>query len=222
MIINKKDPTLIIYFIQYTNNKNTLCGVYHMEIKRIFTSFTLLFVIAIVSPSIVYAGSETGFYLGAGYGTATVKDKGTDPTDGNYDFNASDTGYKFFGGFNFGTVPAIDLAVEVSYIDFGNPKGTFGVTNRPINYELTGISTYGLIGLNFGPFGIFAKAGAISWDSDSLIGSTLSSDSGTDAAYGIGAKIQFSSIAVRAEYEIYDVSSVNNLDMFSVSAVFTF
>lgn len=192
-----------------------------MIIKKVYTFLILLFGLLLMNPVTVFAGADSGLYLGAGVGNATVKAKGTDPNSGNYDFNETDSGYKLFGGFNIGFIPLIDLAVEVSYVDFGNPSTTFGAGN-PINYELTGFNAFGLVGLSFGPFGLFAKAGAISWDSDSVIGTTSTSDSGTDSAYGVGARFQISSLAIRAEYEVYDVSSVNDLDMLSVSLVFTF
>jgi hypothetical protein len=46
-------------------------------------------------------------------------------------------------------------------------------------------------------------------------------DSGTDPAYGIGARLKFGSFEVRAEYEYFDVS-ISSVDMISASAVWTF
>jgi hypothetical protein len=103
---------------------------------------------------------------------------------------------------------------RASYVDFGNPSTSAG------NVEVTGLNAFGLAGLSFGPFGIFAKAGAIDWDIDSTFSSTSSSDSGTDPAYGVGARFAIGSFAVRAEYEVYDLDV--DVDMVSVSGVFTF
>ena len=50
-----------------------------------------------------------------------------------------------------------------------------------------------------GPVGLFAKAGAMKWD---LEGTGGFSDSGTDPAYGIGAKFSLLSFQIRAEYEV--------------------
>ena len=47
-----------------------------------------------------------------------------------------------------------------------------------------------------------------------------SSDSGSDPAYGAGVRFAIGSFSVRAEYEYYDVKS--NLDMVSISGVYTF
>ena len=172
-------------------------------------------------PAEVLAGADSGVYLGIGAGEAALTVKGSDPTDGDYNLDDSDVGYKLFGGYNFGYVPVIDLAVEISYVDFGTANSAF-VNGNPISYEITGLNAFGLVGINLGPLGLFAKAGVISWQLDSTIGTTNNSDSGTDTAYGLGAKLQLSSYALRAEYEVYDVNSVNDLDMFSVSIVFTF
>jgi hypothetical protein len=156
-------------------------------------------------PAAVYAGAESGFYLGAGVGDATVKDT---------DFDASDSAYKLFGGYNIGFIPLVDFAVEASYVDFGAPSTSDG------SIEVTGVNAFGLAGLSFGPFGIFAKAGMINWDSDATFGTASSSDSGSDPAYGVGARFAIGSFSVRAEYEYYDVKS--NLDMVSISGVYTF
>ncbi|MFV2060632.1 MAG: outer membrane beta-barrel protein, partial [Gammaproteobacteria bacterium] len=169
----------------------------------------------------VFAGAESGLYIGAGIGDSTVEADGTAP-EGTYNFSESDSGYKIFGGYNFGIVPLIDIAAEISYVDFGNPSGIFP-TNNPINFKLTGYDAFGLVGFSFGPFGLFAKAGVIQWDSDSTIGATNSSDSGSDPAYGIGARFQLSSLAIRAEYEVFDLSGgISDITMLSVSGVFTF
>jgi hypothetical protein len=156
-------------------------------------------------PNAAVAGADSGFYIGAGVGDATVKDT---------NFDASDSAYKLFGGYNIGFVPLVDFAVEASYVDFGKPSTSAG------SVEVTGLNAYGLAGLSFGPFGVFAKAGAMRWDSDSVFGTASTSDSGTDPAYGIGARFAIGSLSVRAEYEVYDLDA--DLDMLSVSGIFTF
>jgi len=157
-------------------------------------------------PNTAVAGADSGFYIGAGVGDATVKDD---------NFDESDSAYKVFGGYNIGFIPLVDFAVEASYVDFGKPSSSVG------SVEVTGLNAFGLAGLSFGPFGVFAKAGMINWDSDSTFGSTSSSDSGSDPAYGLGAKFALGSFSVRAEYEVYDVDE-GDLDMVSISGVFTF
>ena len=174
-----------------------------------FKKFKILFVCLagffLGVPAAAVAGTDSGFYIGAGVGDASVKEA---------DFDASDSAYKIFGGYNIGFIPLVDFAVEASYVDFGKPSTTAG------SVEISGVNAFGLAGLSFGPFGIFAKAGMINWDADSTFGSTTSSESGTDPAYGVGARLAFGSFAVRAEYEVYDLDA--DLDMVSISGVFTF
>lgn len=150
--------------------------------------------LALGTPTIASAGAESGFYIGGGVGDSTVE-------AGSFD--ESDTAYKAFTGFNFGIIPFIDVAVEASYADLGSTA------------DVTAINAFGLVGFNFGPIGIFGKAGMADVD-------VSGGNSGTDPVYGIGAKFQFSSLAVRAEYEDYDAEGVSDLSMVSVSAVWTF
>lgn len=159
------------------------------------SSFTVL-------SNTAFAGADSGFYIGAGVGDASYDEQ---------DFDENDTGYKVFGGYNIGFIPLVDFAVEASYVDFGSPSNTV------LDVEATGFNAFGLAGLSFGPFGIFAKAGMLNWDSDTTFGG----DSGTDPAYGLGARFAIGSFAVRAEYELYDLDGVD-IDMVSVSGVFTF
>ena len=176
-----------------------------MSFKKVRILFICLAGSFLGMPTAAVAGADSGFYIGAGVGDASVKEA---------NFDASDSAYKIFGGYNIGFIPLVDFAVEASYVDFGKPSTSDG------SVEVTGLNAFGLAGLSFGPFGIFAKAGAISWDADWTDGSTSASDSGTDPAYGVGARFAIGSFAVRAEYEVYDLDA--DLDMVSVSGVFTF
>lgn len=159
-------------------------------------------------PTAAVAGADSGFYIGAGAGAGD-----TAISEGSFD--ESDTAYKIFGGYNIGFIPLVDFAVEGSYVDFGAP----GNTNS--SAEVTGFDAFGLAGLSFGPFGIFAKAGVINWDVDTQVGNTSGSDSGTDPAYGLGARFAIGSFAVRAEYELFDLEGVD-IDLITVSGVYTF
>ena len=177
-----------------------------MSFKKVKIVFVCLAGFFLGMPTVAVAGADSGFYIGAGVGDASVKDT---------NFDESDSAYKLFGGYNFGVVPLVDLAVEASYVDFGKPS------NSTSTVDVSGLNAFGLAGLSFGPFGIFAKAGILSWNSDATIGGASGSDSGTDTGYGIGARFAIGSFAVRAEYELYDIDNAD-LDMVSVSGVFTF
>ena len=148
-------------------------------------------------PTAALAGDDSGLYIGIGAGGTSAKDTG---------FDESDSGYKALLGYNIGIVPFLDFAVEGSYVDFGK----FGTV------EATGVDAFGLVGFTMGPVGFFAKAGTMKWDLN-----TAANNSGTDPAYGVGAKFSLFSFQVRAEYEVFQFDTVD-VDMLSVSAVYTF
>ena len=68
-----------------------------------------------LAPSLAFAGGESGVYLGAGVGRMDVNDT----VSGGDDFSANDAAYKIFAGYNFGTIPLVDLAIEGSYVFSG-------------------------------------------------------------------------------------------------------
>lgn len=172
-----------------------------MSIKKIKILFTCVASACFALPTTAIAGSESGLYIGLGAGDTSLEGGG---------FDVDDSGYKVFGGYNFGLVPLVDIAVEASYVDFGE----LGVL------DVTGVSAFGLVGASFGPFGLFAKAGVLDWEVESNF-AAIDGESGTDSAYGVGARFSIGSFAVRAEYEVFDLDDVD-LDMVSISGVYTF
>jgi len=170
-------------------------------------------------PAIALAGTESGFYLGAGVGKADAGD--LDDGSTNISFDGDDTGWKIFGGYNFGFIPLIDLAIEGGYVDFGKPDDNFGPNNLEI--DANGFDLFGLVGVNLGPVGLFAKAGLVQWDADASVnGQDVASDDGTDPAYGIGARLKFGSLEARAEYEYFDIDNVDDVSLLSASVAWTF
>jgi len=174
-----------------------------MTIKKAGILSIYLISVFLIMPTVAIAGAASGFYIGAGTGSAAITDTG---------FDESDSASKIIAGYNIGFIPFVDFAIEGSYVDFGAPAST------AVSAEATGLDAFGLVGLNFGPIGIFAKTGVISWDLETNTGF---SDSGTDPAYGIGARFQLFAISVRAEYEIFEFDTAD-VDLISVSATFTF
>jgi hypothetical protein len=62
-----------------------------------------------------------------------------------------------------------------------------------------------------------------SWDAEAtLAGIEAGSDNGTDTAYGVGAAVELGSLQIRAEYEAFDISDIEDLYMLSAGFVFTF
>jgi OOP family OmpA-OmpF porin len=70
---------------------------------------------------------------------------------------------------------------------------------------------------------LFARAGIIDWSGNVKSQSFgRGSDDGTDLTYGIGAQFRVWSLSLRAEYERFDISDADNVDMVSVGVTWTF
>ena len=169
--------------------------------------------------SIAWAGAETGFYLGGSVGSASSDVAYTEPGGGYVSYEGDDSAYKVFLGYNFGVIPLINLAIEGSYVDFGTAQET--VAGNSLETSVDGWNAFGLIGVNLGPASLFAKVGAMSWESDSVSPSGTVNASGTDPAYGVGAQLQFGSLGIRAEYEVFDLETVD-IGFASVGLSYTF
>jgi opacity protein-like surface antigen len=185
---------------------------------KLLPALTLGLAVMATFPTTTMAGTESGFYLGAGVGEASAGD-----VDGSQigsstdlDFDGSDTGWKIFAGYNFGWIPLVDLAVEGGYVDFGKPD------DNGLEVNADGYDAFGLVGVNLGPVGLFGKVGVIAWSVDASTSVASGSDDGTDPAYGIGARLKFGSLEVRAEYEYFDVDVADDLSLISASGVWTF
>ena len=176
----------------------------------------LLAAVALVcSLSAFQARAAGGLYLGAGVGAATVKE---DTSSGNFDETA--TGYKAFVGYRFNLLPIIDLAAEGGYVDFGKPSKTLGA--QQAQFKIHGGYAAGLLIFPLGPVDLYGKGGAISARTESTIGSTTNSRTGSNGFYGVGAGFYVWKIGIRAEYERYLIKDVDRVQMLSVSALFQF
>jgi len=178
-----------------------------MNFRKIRLALVCLTGLSLTTPAVVYAGTDSGFYIGGGIGSTSVDQS---------NFDASDSSYKVFGGYNIGFIPLVDFALEASYVDFGKPA-----TNNA-SIDMNGVDAFGLAGLSLGPFGLFVKAGVIDWDLDATNSGTSTGESGSDPAYGLGARFSLGSIAIRVEYEVFDIDSDNDVSMTSASVVYTF
>lgn len=175
--------------------------------------------VAMTLPGAALGGAETGLYAGASVGQSTIE---ADFNGGNFDDN--DTAWKIFGGWNFGWLPFLDVGIEGSYRDFGEPSD--GFLGQNVSVEATSWDLFGYAGLKFGPFGVFGKIGNSWWDADAKLDSDIGrfsdNDSGNDPAYGLGARFQLWSVQFRAEYEVFDIADTDDVTMWSIGAAWTF
>jgi OmpA-OmpF porin, OOP family len=171
-------------------------------------AITMRFILALVaasafaiSPAIA---ADNGLYVGAGIGDFGIKVGG---------FDASDTGFKVFGGYRFMNY----FAAEVEYLDGGTAEdGGFDI-------DVSGWNVSGIGRLPIGEkFNVFAKLGMIFWDAD-LGGIESASDSGEDFSWGIGAGFSFTDqFGMQVEYQGFEIEDTDTVDMISVSASFNF
>jgi hypothetical protein len=175
---------------------------------------TLFAAVLLTLPVLPAVAADNGFYLGGSVGQANLQiddlTGGALPDD---DFDADDTAFKLIAGIR----PLDWLAVEAAYVNFGEPSDE--VAGFDLEADGDGISAFAVGFLAVGPVDLFAKAGLIAWDSK--IEGGVFDDDGSDLAYGVGAQFRVWGLALRAEYEKFEISDVD-LDMISVGVTYTF
>ena len=159
------------------------------------------------------AHADSGFMIGASIGESNVSDE--------LDLDDDKVAYKAMVGYIF-DMPVVDFGIELSYLDFGAGQDNLGPATT--NVDATALTGFGTVGVDFGIFGFFGKLGYASWDlKASAQGLGSASVDGTDLAYGLGARLTFSSLEVRAEYELFDVEDApDDIDLLSLGVVWRF
>jgi len=170
------------------------------------------------------AAAKNGFYIGGSFGQTSLSVNDLELDLGSFDYKADTTSYKIIAGYRFMGF----LAVEGSYIDFGNFKDSFQGDGEPVSVE-TDLSGFDLCAMGMLPLGIadiFAKAGLVSWDANiqEAVGQIIDSgsDSGTDMVFGLGVQVRFKGLAVRGEVEYFDIADADSVYLISLGATFTF
>jgi len=178
----------------------------------------LLAVLATLLP--MAAMADSGFYLGGSVGNGGVD---INFGSGVPNFDESDTAWKAILGYRF-DLPAVFLAVEGGYVDFGEP--TLSAAGASAAVAPSGINLFGIAGLEAGPVDLFVKAGYISWDADLVLDDGVNpverlSDSGSDLGYGLGLSFGLGPVDIRGEYEMYDIEDAD-VSMISVGFTYLF
>jgi OOP family OmpA-OmpF porin len=169
--------------------------------------FTLA-LLGLVTLDMAPAIADEGLTLGASVGYVNVEDN-----EPGFDFDANDTGYKLFASYEF----ANRLAIEGGYIDFGKPQDQFqGLTGQ---IDASGWNLYGVGNLPLSDgVDLFAKAGIVAWDADSIIdGVLVDTQDGNDLALGFGANWNANeAFGLRAEIDWFDIDEADSVWMASV------
>ncbi len=166
------------------------------------------------------ASADSGFYLGAGAGGATIEaelgDTGIPGIPSSID--EDDTATKLFAGYTF-DLPLIDIGVEVGYVDFGQPE--IDVLGDELSFDTTGVNAWGIATFNAGLIDLYGKVGLIAWEADASFLGQSDSEDGTDPGYGVGAAFGIGPLEVRGEYEVYDLDDAD-VSMISVGVLYRF
>ncbi|HEX7374320.1 MAG TPA: outer membrane beta-barrel protein [Steroidobacteraceae bacterium] len=161
--------------------------------------------------------ADNGIYLGASAGQSGVHfDERVDGTNLSYDADA--TGYKLIGGWRVLNW----LAVEGNYVDLGS--GSDKVAGGKFETSIDGLSVSALGLWAVGPVDLYVRAGAINWNADVKSASfgVKASDNGTDLTYGVGAQFRIWSLSLRAEYERFEISDIDTVDLATLGVTWTF
>jgi OOP family OmpA-OmpF porin len=154
------------------------------------------------------AYADEGLTLGASVGYVNIENN-----DPGFAFDANDTGYKFFASYTATSY----LGIEGGYVDFGSPEDI--VAGFPGEIDASGWNLYGVGNLPLsGDVDLFAKAGIVNWEADSIIdGILVDTDDGTDLALGFGARWNSGgSFGLRAEVDWFDIDEADSVWMTSV------
>lgn len=169
----------------------------------------MLLIIALFALNTAANAADNGIYIGAAVGQAAVE---LDDVLANDDFDGDDLGYKIIVGIR----PLDWLGLEAAYVNFGEPDDR--VAGARLKADGDGFMGQAVGFWALGPIDLFAKAGVISWDTK--VGNFKSD--GTDLTYGAGIQFRLLSLAVRAEYEVFDVDDLDDANLFSLGVTYTF
>ncbi len=177
--------------------------------------------VGLVAFSVVpaFADNDSGLYLGAGVGQFNLEiDAIEDVGSAVERFESDDTAYKVFAGWRFNQF----IGVELNYIDLGNPDDTIG--GLKVDAEINGFAPYLIGTVPLGPIELFAKVGYYFYDvklNAESIGSIDESDE--DLVYGGGLGLTlFGHLHARIEYEVIDISDVDDSNALWLSGAWRF
>jgi opacity protein-like surface antigen len=184
--------------------------------KRLLFALSL-FVLGI-SPGLAQENTD-GFYVGLGLGQFNVEVDNLDEAgDVASDFDADDTSWKIFGGWRFNPY----FALEVAWIDLGGPEDD--VAGESVEADISGVAPYAVATLPLGIFEIFGKVGYYFYDVELNVADLDVIDgSDEDFVYGAGVGLTFfEGLNFRLEYEIIDVSDVDDANALWLTGAFRF
>jgi len=184
----------------------------------------IVVVTAMLACGAAYA-QDNGIYIGA-----AVSDVSSDFDLGvvapAYRLDDEDNGFKLIGGIR----PLDRLALEVNYVDLGEANAALAATcpvqaggtcpvSAAFDARALSVSAVGFYTLPF--VDLYGRAGVARWKSESNATFFGDTERGTDLTYGVGAQLRFLSLALRLEYERFELDR-DSIDSVSLGLTYTF
>lgn len=185
-----------------------------MRVKAIFI---ILVLSTLLFPDGQARAAGQGLYLGGSIGQSTLEDDLSEALDS---FNEKDTSYRLFGGYRVGILPVLDFAFEAGYRDLGNPNDN--INGETFKAGLTGYDLAALVIFPIGPIDFYLKGGGLWYSLDRSYANFDKSDDGDALTYGAGIGARIWKFGLRAEYELADVSELDNTTMYWFSIYYMF
>jgi OmpA-OmpF porin, OOP family len=174
--------------------------------------------------------SAAGFYVGGSLGQSNFDKDIVSGLIASGRVDTSDTGYKFFGGYQFNR----NVGLEVAYVDLGKASysGSYVDNGQTVivtdgKVEVTGFNLSAVGAWPVSPnFDVFGKIGFLAWEdkASDISGGIPFSDTidGTDLSFGFGANWHLTkNVRFRLEWERFRVDKTD-ADLFSIGAVYKF
>ena len=193
-----------------------------------------LFVVAgaLAAPASAFA-QDNGIFLGASFADVSA-DYGWRNSLLAAPADEDSSGFKLIGGVR----PFDHFAIEADYADFGTTKAELSIVciamvgypcpNRAsIDTRAVSVSMLGFVTLPL--IDIYGRVGVARWEADGDVrftsaGNGLSMPTtreGTDPVLGVGVQFRFASMALRAEYEHFEILN-DSAGVVSVGLTYTF
>jgi|SRR5690606_6418821 len=162
------------------------------------------------------ADENSGLYLGAGLGDFSTEINDLDDVD--LDFDEDSDASRIFAGWRFNRV----IAVQLDYFDFGDSEAASDLLS--IQSEAKGIAPSLVATLPLGPVELFGKAGWLFYDLEvTADGDEIFDDSENDFMYGGGIGLTLlERLALRAEYEVIEISEIEDAKAVWITAAWRF
>ena len=192
-----------------------------MILDRSLARVLLATVVLAFAATPALSDENRGFYAGGGLGQFGLAFDAEDIDLDELDFDDSDTAYKIFAGWRFNPY----IALELDYMDLGSPSETLGsgTLAEEVGIGLDGYAPYLVGTLPLGFLELSAKVGYLIYNVDIDTDDFSESDSDEAFAYGIGAGVVvLEHLALRLEWERFEVSDVDKAEAWWVTAAWRF